>query len=457
MAISDTQKVDYLFKKLGFGTTKTDTNANKLAANESIASPLLLRGDKVWQQAGDIPAVKPSSSNSIIQVYTGASTVECDADITATGNRTWKTNSTDWIPPEFGSTYLVNVYIHTSSDAANAEDISNKVFITGSGNNDEWFFDYQSGVLHFLGDNLPNGVNFSGKSVYIAGARYIGTLGVGAAAGEDANLGNLLVSDSTISSVNTNASIILDPNGTGQVSIVGTNAVTIPSGTSAQRPSGVAGDLRFNVDTEKLEVYTGTDWEEAGSSNEVITSVDTFTGDGSTTAFTLSVSSTTNGTTVTNNGVMQEPGTAYSVSGTTLTMTEAPDSATTVLVRYNAAAYDLGRSVADSDSRFIIDDSSATITSSINNSTVIETTASQTEFSGNVMPSADATHNLGSPSIRWDNVYTTDLHLNNLDKDQGNDVDGTQGNWTLQEGDENLYLINNITGKRYKIMMQEIV
>ena len=47
MAISDTQKVDYLFKKLGFAVSKTDTNASKAAANESIASPLLIRGDKV--------------------------------------------------------------------------------------------------------------------------------------------------------------------------------------------------------------------------------------------------------------------------------------------------------------------------------------------------------------------------------------------------------------------------
>jgi len=456
MAISDTQKVDYLFKKIGFGTTKTDTNANKLAANESIASPLLLRGDKVWQQAGDIPAVKPSTSSSIVGVYTGATTVECTEDITATGNRTWKTNSTDWIPPEFGSTYLVNVYIHTSGDAANAEDISNKVFVTGSGNNDEWFFDYQSGVLNFIGDNLPNGVNFSGKSVYIAGARYIGTFGVGAAAGEDANLGNLTISDTTISSSN-NDSIILDPNGTGQVEIVGTNAVTIPSGTTAQRPAGTTGDLRFNIDTEVLEVYNGTVWENASGDTEVITTIDSFTGDGSTTAFTLSNSTTTNGTIVTNNGVMQEPGTSYSVSGTTLTMTEAPDSATTVLVRYTASSYDLGRTVGDSDSSILVDDSSATITSTINNSTVIETTATQTEFTGNVMPAADATYNLGSSSIRWDNLYTTDLHLSNMGKDRGNDVDGTQGDWTIQEGDENLYLISNTTGKRYKIMLQEIV
>ncbi len=176
MAISDTQKVDYLFKKVGFGVTKTDTNANKLAPNESIASPLLLRGDKVWAEAGDIPSVKPSSDTDQVKLYTA---VECTEDITATGNRTWKTDITDWIPPEFGSTYLVSVYIHTSGDAAGAEVIANKVFVTGTNNNDEWFFDYQSGVLNFIGTNLPDGKSFTGKSVYITGATYDGRFGVG--------------------------------------------------------------------------------------------------------------------------------------------------------------------------------------------------------------------------------------------------------------------------------------
>ena len=67
MAISDNQKVDYLFKKLGYGVTKTDTNANKLAPNESIASPLLLRGDKVWAEAADIPSVKPASDTDAVK------------------------------------------------------------------------------------------------------------------------------------------------------------------------------------------------------------------------------------------------------------------------------------------------------------------------------------------------------------------------------------------------------
>ena len=70
-----------------------------------------------------------------------------------------------------------------------------------------------------------------------------------------------------------------------------------------------------------------------------------------------------------------------------------------------------------------------------------------------ILPSASATYDLGGTSNRWNNIYTTDLQLSNIDKDKGNDVDGTRGDWTLQEGDENLYVINNISGKKYKIAL----
>ena len=180
MAISQAQKVDYLWKKIGYGRSKTDTNANKKATNESISSPLLLRGANVWAQSGSIPTVQPASSEGVVTVYPTTSPVETTVDATATSNRTWKTGSTDWIPPEVGSTYLVKVYIHTAGDASNAAASGTQVLGAGSGNDDEWFFDYQSGVLHFIGTNLPNGVNFSGKSVYVAGARYTGIKGVSA-------------------------------------------------------------------------------------------------------------------------------------------------------------------------------------------------------------------------------------------------------------------------------------
>ena len=166
MAIQDSQKVDYLWKKLGYSASKTDTNANKKAPNEAITSPLPLRADKLMAQASSIPSVLPGTSSSIVTVYPTSNPQECTADATSTANRSWKTGLTDWISPEFGSTYQVKVYIHTASDAAGASG-GDQVFATGSGNDDEWFFDYQAGVLHFIGDNLPNGISFTGKSVYI--------------------------------------------------------------------------------------------------------------------------------------------------------------------------------------------------------------------------------------------------------------------------------------------------
>src|SRR6056300_215509 len=290
MAITDNQKIDYLFKKIGYGATKTDTNANKLAPNEAIPSPLLIRGDRVWKQSDQIPAVRPSSTSSIVQIYTGSSVVETTEDNTATANRTWKTGLTGWIPPQFGSTYIVSIYIHTSGDAANAASISNKVFVTGSGNNDEWFFDYESGVLNFIGTNLPNGKSFSGNSVYIEGARYVGAYGVGAAAGEDASLGDLEVSGTTFTTTTASDNIILDPE-TGNVVISGTTALQIPVGTTAERPTATKGMIRFNDDDDQVEVYNGTSWVAVGSVNTV--TMDEFDGDGSTTAFTLSQSAST--------------------------------------------------------------------------------------------------------------------------------------------------------------------
>jgi hypothetical protein len=76
--------------------------------------------------------------------------------------------------------------------------------------------------------------------------------------------------------------------------------------------------------------------------------------------------------------------------------------------------------------------------------------------SGQLLPAANGTQDLGSTSLRWANIYTNDLHLSNEDKVGGNDVDGTAGNWTIQEGEEHLYIINNKTGKKFKFSLEEI-
>ena len=74
---------------------------------------------------------------------------------------------------------------------------------------------------------------------------------------------------------------------------------------------------------------------------------------------------------------------------------------------------------------------------------------------GHIYPSSNNTYDLGSTTNAWRNVYTNDLHLSNM-SGGGNDVDGTTGDWTIQEGEENLYIINNRSGKKYKFNLQEV-
>ena len=75
----------------------------------------------------------------------------------------------------------------------------------------------------------------------------------------------------------------------------------------------------------------------------------------------------------------------------------------------------------------------------------------------NLIPSANNSYNLGGTSNRWANIYTNDLHLSNEGKEGGNEIDGTTGDWTIQEGEENLYIINHKNGKKFKIDLTEIV
>ena len=80
----------------------------------------------------------------------------------------------------------------------------------------------------------------------------------------------------------------------------------------------------------------------------------------------------------------------------------------------------------------------------------------QLSTGGHLHPSANNTYDLGTSSLAWRNVYTNDLHLSNMNKPEGNDIDGTSGNWTIQEGAENLYIINNNNGKKFRIKLEEI-
>lgn len=342
MAITDAKKVDYLWKKIGYGATKTDTAANKDATNEEIASPLLLNGENTWNRADQIPAVLPGSTAGVVTVYPTSTPVEASAVVTATTNRSWNTGVTDWIPPEFGGTYVVKVYIHTASDAANAAASGTQVFAAGSGNNDEFFFDYQSGVLHFIGTNLPNGVDFTGKSVYVAGGRYTGSKGLQNLISSLDPTGNFTFSGSTINQDVTDADFTMTSAGSGSFTFSSTTAINLPSGNTAQRPSATAGMLRFNSETGKYEVSEdGSTFTTLRTEDQIPATItkDIFTGDGSTTNFTMSISEPDeNNIIVYIDGVMQEPDTNYTISGTTVTTVgEAAHSGARIVIMHGFA------------------------------------------------------------------------------------------------------------------------
>lgn len=127
-----------------------------------------------------------------------------------------------------------------------------------------------------------------------------------------------------------------DPKGTGSVKKDQTGAVRIPSGTTSERAtSAIKGQLRYNTSTNKLEYYNGSTYKSVTANGTVTITQDSFTGDGSTTAFTMSTSVTSNDdqrVIVAVGNVFQNPATAYNLSGTTITFTSAPGSAESIVV-----------------------------------------------------------------------------------------------------------------------------
>ena len=69
-------------------------------------------------------------------------------------------------------------------------------------------------------------------------------------------------------------------------------------------------------------------------------------------------------------------------------------------------------------------------------------------------PSTDNAFDIGSSSYRVRNIYTADLHCSN--RGSKNDIDGTWGDYTMQEGENDLFLINNRSGKKYKFNLTEV-
>jgi hypothetical protein len=169
-----------------------------------------------------------------------------------------------------------------------------------------------------------------------------------------------------------------------------TNSVLMPVGNTQQRPStGVTGMLRFNSTSDSLEIYDNSEWTTVGVPSFTVIADEQFNGDGVTVAFTLGSTQTTASCIVSINGVVQLPTIAYSVSGTTLTFTEAPQAGDII------------------DVRQITTTTTVTAISNTPGTAIVQpnSTLAQTDITGNLIPTANVTYNLGSLTARWNELF----------------------------------------------------
>jgi len=166
-----------------------------------------------------------------------------------------------------------------------------------------------------------------------------------------------------------------------------TDSMIAPSGTTAERPSvGIGGMFRYNSTINEYEYFDGTSWKSFGEEFTVIAS-ETFVGTGAQTVYTLGTTQTTASCIVSINGVIQIPTTAYAVSGTTLTFTEAPANTDDIEVR------------------------EITTTTSIvevtNGNSSLLSVGSTFDLTGSIVPTVNNTYDLGSGSNKMATVYAT--------------------------------------------------
>jgi hypothetical protein len=137
-----------------------------------------------------------------------------------------------------------------------------------------------------------------------------------------------------------------------KLQINSTDAVLMPRGTEAQRPgfagygSPSAGMMRFNTIAQDMEYWDGGKWYQPQSGQTASIVAETFSGDGIQTQFTTVREATTAATFIAINGTLQQPVTAYSITGNVITFTEPPAPGDVISSRYLALSYTAGLSSA---------------------------------------------------------------------------------------------------------------
>lgn len=137
-------------------------------------------------------------------------------------------------------------------------------------------------------------------------------------------------------------------------------------------------------------------------------------------------------------------GQSYLVAGTNISIISASNGQVTI----SATGGGGGGTPAGSDREIQFNSMGTNFGASSNlkfTSTGILAVTGSLGVEGHALPSTDSTYDLGSPSFRWANIYTGDLHLKN-----------DRGDWTMIEDEDALLLRNNKTNKFFKFIIEPV-
>ena len=427
-------------------STNTTTGALVVRGGAGIAGALNIGGQIVTTAAG-------SATDGAGQLYlNGATSNRIDWAAAGTGAPAFTTRSDGTkvvlYPSLSGSTtdYAIGV------DAAT---MWSSVPENGSSFNFKWYGATTqvaslggTGILTVAGNIVAASGTTStststGALVVAGGIGISGNLNIGGNINSPANIvvnsTKSAATDFSVRGANENSLLFVHSNSTYDQVVIGGNITTanvtlgaklqvtsqdsllVPVGPSSERPSAkgytdVDGMLRYNSTTNALEYYGSGAWNNTGSVITVITSR-TFSNssgdiggnvDGTNVIFTLNANATSSSTLVTINGVMQIPTIAYSISGTTLTFTEAPAIGDVIDTRILATTSTISYLASDSGfNQFVANNTSLSFYTG--NVLVGSVENWRIDTNGDFYPVTSS--NIGAPNNRIDYLFASNIDI----------------------------------------------